>query len=285
MMFALNYSYDRQHLAHSPAPIRRWAPLNAVLQSSNPIPSFYCVNSRFGLQSSQLPLIWNRGRLINKWRRTLMAVDQIIALLGMLAASLPTDEDRAFSIDVAHLILQAQQGDREAVATIYRIHVTMIYRYIAVRVPSSHDAEDLTAEVFVKMVEALPTYQITGAPFEAWLYRIAASRVSDFYRSKTHLQREELPEHLADDAASFEDALVDEQTVEALRRALRRLPEEHQTILILRFVERKSHEEVAMLLGKSVTAVKSIQHRALSQLTTLLGSNHKVRHYLRGRHE
>jgi RNA polymerase sigma-70 factor (ECF subfamily) len=203
----------------------------------------------------------------------------------MLAASLPDDEAGAFSIDIPHLIQQAQRGDREAVATLYRVHVRMIYRYMASRVYSDKDAEDLTAEVFVRMVEALPNYQITGAPFEAWLYRIASSRISDFYRSKANRQSEELPENLTGDEGSYEETMTEAQDVDSLRRALRQLPDEHQTILILRFVERKSHEEVALLLGRSVTAVKSAQHRALSKLTELLGGDRKVRHYIRGQHE
>ena len=214
-----------------------------------------------------------------------MSFSEITWLMGILAASLPEDEPNAIPIDVVSLIRQAQQGDREAVATIYRVYVRRIYRYVACRVSSTNDAEDLTAEVFVRMVEALPNYQITGAPFEAWLYRIAASRISDFYRNKAHVRSEELHENLADDTVPSEEMLIEGQMLDNLRRAMHRLPEEQQTILIMRFVERKSHEEVAMFLGRSVTAVKSIQHRALSRLTEMLGSNHKVRHYLRGDHE
>lgn len=244
----------------------------------------YGLYSGFRLRSDQLSLAWDRQSLAYHWRETLISVDSIISLMGMLYPELPDDVQSELPIDIEHVIRQAQRGDREAVATLYRIHVRRIYRYIATRVPSEKDAEDLTAEVFVRMVEALPGYQILGAPFEAWLYRIAASRVADFYRSSVKHRSEDLPETLSDDALSFEETLAEEQDIDLLRRALRQLPDEHQTILILRFVERKSHEEVAMLLGRSVTAVKSAQHRALSRLTELLGSNRKARHYIRGDH-
>src|SRR5690606_7970557 len=82
-----------------------------------------------------------------------------------------------------------------------------------------------------------------------------------------------------------EDRVIEQQLLEAVRAALHRLSEEHQTILILRFVERKSHEEVAEILNKSMTAVKSAQHRALSQLTALLGSDQKIRHHLQGHND
>jgi RNA polymerase sigma-70 factor (ECF subfamily) len=153
------------------------------------------------------------------------------------------------------------------------------------RVPTIADAEDLTAEVFVRMVKGLPAYEIGGAPFEAWLYRIAATRVTDFYRHASRHAQTELDETWSDTAPLPEEQMLQTQALDHLRSALQRLPEDQQLILILRFVERKSHEEVAQILGKSVQAVKSAQHRALIQLTAHMGSTQKARHYLRGRHE
>lgn len=273
---------------HRPITPLRGSELYRSKQANNKLDtqsSFYCLQRQPGLQWTQLAPKWDVGSFRTIRRAKWMSFSEISLLMGILVASLPEDEPGAIPIDVIHLIQQAQQGDREAVATIYRVYVRRIYRYVACRVPSTNDAEDLTAEVFVRMVEALPTYKITGAPFEAWLYRIAASRVSDFYRNKAHVRNEELHENLADDTVPSEEMLIERQMLDTLHRAMHRLPEEQQTILIMRFVERKSHEEVAMLLGRSVTAVKSIQHRALSRLTEMLGSNHKVRHYLRGDHE
>lgn len=279
--------------AHYPPtyPITGSLPVNAGLPSFNSVlrklknrASFYYQARLFALRSGQLPLTWQSPSLLHARRGTLIPAETIIALLGMLSPGLTDEIDSEILVDVDHLIQQAQQGSREAVATLYRIHVKTLYRYIACRVPSTSDAEDLTAEVFVRMVEGLPGYEITGAPFVAWLYRIAASRISDFYRSKANRPGEELHENFADDESSFEETLVEQQDVASLRRALQQLPDEHQTILILRFVERKSHEEVAMLLGRSVTAVKSAQHRALTRLSELLGSDHKARHYIRGAH-
>jgi RNA polymerase sigma-70 factor (ECF subfamily) len=214
-----------------------------------------------------------------------MGYGDIIALLALMGGSLPEDDSGAHALDVAHLIRLAQRGDREAVATLYQAYVTRIYRYVAARLPGGTDAEDITADVFVRMVEGLPGYQVTGAPFEAWLYRIAATRVADFYRSRAKSPSDTLDENLSDEAPLSEEMFSEAQALDELRRALHQLPEEHQTILVLRFVERKSHEDVAALLGKSAAAVKSIQHRALSRLTELLGSDHKARHYLRGGRE
>ncbi len=183
---------------------------------------------------------------------------------------------------IDQVIRRAQKGDRDAVAILYETYRQVIYRYVAYRVSSPRDAEDLTAEVFVKMVEGLPTYRVTNAPFEAWLYRIASARVVDYRRRNNRRQVIELSENLTDQKPSMEDDALLHQEFEELRNALQQLSDDHQLILILRFVEGKTHEEVAAIIGKSLGAVKSAQYRALLHLVQLLGSAVKVRHYLRG---
>lgn len=183
------------------------------------------------------------------------------------------------------LIQQARQGNAAAVSALYREFSPAIYRYVAYRVPTEADAEDLTAEVFLKMVEALPAYQPTGAPFEAWLYRIAAARVADFHRRVNRREVTALSDTLADDAPAPEEQLQQLGEHATLRDALAQLSDEHQLILLLRFVENKSHREVAQVLGKSESAVKTAQYRALTRLTELLGRADKARHYLRGKHD
>lgn len=180
-------------------------------------------------------------------------------------------------------IRRAINGDTQAITDLYQAFAPAIYRYIAYRVPTDTDAEDLTAEVFLKMVEGLPNYRLTGVPFEAWLYRIAAARIADFYRKRG--TSAELDDQLTDHLPPPEDQIQQREEVDELREMFRQFSEEDQSILILRFVERKSHKEVASLLGKTVSAVKSAQHRALVQLSSLMGSAAKTRHYLRGHHE
>jgi RNA polymerase sigma-70 factor (ECF subfamily) len=160
--------------------------------------------------------------------------------------------------------------------------VRAITRYIAYRVSDDALVEDLTAEVFLRMVEGLPAYQVMGVPFEAWLYRIAAARVADYYRARQRHPEEALSESLHSSQTPAETHLQESQELDELRAALSQLSEEHQTILILRFVERKSHEEVAAIMGKSVRAVATAQHRALRRLADLLGTDKLSRHYIRG---
>ncbi len=181
------------------------------------------------------------------------------------------------------LIERAQRGDPDAVAELYRRYVQTIARYVAYRVSDSAVIEDITADVFLRMVEGLPRYQFTGAPFEAWLYRIASARVIDYYRQQNRQSGQNLDEELGKELASLEVNVQEREEVDELRAALHHLPDEQQTILILRFVERKSHEEVAHLLNKSVDAITTAQHRALKRLAELLGTEKVGRHYLRGR--
>jgi RNA polymerase sigma-70 factor (ECF subfamily) len=188
-------------------------------------------------------------------------------------------------MSVDRIVQKAQLGDQEAIAQLYQTYAQQIYRFIAYRVLTDADAEDLTAEVFVKMVEGLNTYQFTGAPFEAWLYRIASARVIDYRRRSKRRPQTELLETLSSGEDSPEERILHQQELEILRIALNGLSDEQQSILVLRFIERKSHQEVADILGKSISAVKSIQHRALLQLASKLGSEAKVRHYLRGSYE
>lgn len=170
------------------------------------------------------------------------------------------------------LIQRGQQGDRAAIAQLYRRYVQAIGRYVMYRIADDAVVEDITADVFLRMVEGLPQYRDTGAPFEAWLYRIAAARVADYYRSHSRHPEQDLPDDLAGHVPPLEITLQEREELDALRNAISLLPEPYQDIVTLRFVERKSLSEVAAILNKSVHAVAMTQHRALKQLAKLLGT-------------
>jgi RNA polymerase sigma-70 factor (ECF subfamily) len=178
------------------------------------------------------------------------------------------------------LIAQAQQGDKAAVGALYEGYVQAIHSYISYRVESNEIAEDLTAEVFVRMVEGLPHYRDSGAPFGAWLYRIASTRVADHYRHNKRIV--ELSDNQpSDDTDPFGKAAKKEEQAR-LREALAALSPDFQTLLILRFMQGQSHELVAAALNKSEAAIRVMQHRALKALAQQLGASGKARSYLRG---
>jgi RNA polymerase sigma factor (sigma-70 family) len=126
------------------------------------------------------------------------------------------------------LIARAQQGDEDAVASLYRRYAHMIARYVGYRVSDLAAVEDLTAEVFLQMVEALPRYRVTGAPFEAWLYRIASARVADYYRHRERYALVELDERLAGDRMPLELGVQQSEESAELRAALGQLSAELQ---------------------------------------------------------
>lgn len=174
---------------------------------------------------------------------------------------------RVSELDEATALERAQAGDPEAVGWLYDRYYLPIYRYFRIRVEEQEVAEDLAAEVFVRMIEHLPRYRAQGRPFLAWLYTIARNLLTDYYRARPRAP-DALPEDL-ERGPMAEDAF-DEIEVrarwECLRRALRALTPDQQEVILHRFLEGRSVEETARLMGKQPNAIKALQHRALASL-------------------
>lgn len=176
--------------------------------------------------------------------------------------------DRAEEI---HLLKQAQQGNEEAFAMLYRANVQTIFRYVYHRVGDVQTAEDLTGDVFVRAVRSLDAYTDQGRPFVAWLYRIANARVVDHYRRQgrrpdvSDIDAQPIPvEH------DMDAGMLRSQASAALKAAMQQLTPEQQHVILLRFVEGRRIEQVAELVGKTPNAVKAMQHRALRALAKRL---------------
>lgn len=169
------------------------------------------------------------------------------------------------------LIRKAQRGDKQAAAALYRAHVDAVYRYLSFRVESAETAEDLTADVFLRMVEGLPTYQDQGVPLLAWLYRIAHARLVDHYRRS---RRTEATQNIEETNIGVEedlDAPVDLQfTAEMLKEGLAALTESQRRVLILRFIDGMNLEQTARAMHKNVDSIKALQYRALQSLRQVL---------------
>jgi RNA polymerase sigma-70 factor (ECF subfamily) len=187
--------------------------------------------------------------------------------------------DRLQEISDAELVQRAQDGRSgtapgvEAVAELYNRYHENIFHYIWSKVSDPHLAEDLTGDVFLRMVTNLPKYRTTAAPFPAWLFRIARNLVIDHARKAgTH---KELPidnhtSHLKDDGDSLSDIVDQNFSMEQVRVALQELNSLRQEVLILRFFVGMSLNEVASLLGKTVGSIKVAQHRAINELREIL---------------
>jgi len=183
--------------------------------------------------------------------------------------------------DERALIERAKKRDKEAITSLYETYAQVIFRYIAFRVDSETTAEDLTADVFLRMIRSLPNFVHTDIPFRAWLFRIAANRITDYYREKKPLKSETLLENYRSDEIEPLAQLVREEQRSHVRSALQALPEDFQNVIILRFVRDLSHAEVAAIINKSEGAIRVMQHRALKALAMEL----KRREITRGENE
>ncbi len=165
------------------------------------------------------------------------------------------------------LLRQAQRGEAEAFAQLYRAHVQAIFRYIAHRVSDPPLAEDMTADVFTRALEAMPKYRDQGKPFIAWLYRIAHARVIDHYRRTSRRPAaSDVDDELLPITPDMDTAMLRRQAARTLRMAISGLTDDQQQVVILRFIEGHRIETVAEMLGKQPNAIKALQFRALRAL-------------------
>jgi RNA polymerase sigma-70 factor (ECF subfamily) len=165
------------------------------------------------------------------------------------------------------LVDRAQQGDRNALEELYLLHFDRIYSYLHVSVGNKHDAEDLTTQTFLKMLESIGRFKWQSAPFSAWLFRIAHNLAMDHFRAARRWQpEEEVPEPDIDESTSAETGALDSIGRKSMLELIQDLSPEQQQVLTLKFVFNFSNGEVATILGKTEGAIKSLQHRALASL-------------------
>ncbi len=175
-------------------------------------------------------------------------------------------------VDDVQLIELVQNGEAEAFGELYERYVQTIFRFIYARLDDRQDAEDLTEEVFLRVWQALPDYREQGVPFLAFLFRIARNAVIDFYRTsgRSGYQEsiDETPIHdLQADPGEVAIANLEHQEI---RQILDTLRDDYRMVLVLRFLSELSPEETAQVMGRSIGAVRVLQHRALSALRNIL---------------
>jgi RNA polymerase sigma-70 factor, ECF subfamily len=168
---------------------------------------------------------------------------------------------------VRGLVERAQKGDRDALEELYLIHFDRIYSYLHVSVGNRHDAEDLTTQTFLKMLESIGKFRWQSAPFSAWLFRIAHNLAMDHFRATRRWQpEEEVPEPEPDESTSAEAGALQSIGRKSMLELIDELSPEQQQVLTLKFLFNFGNAEAATILGKSEGAIKSLQHRALASL-------------------
>ena len=177
--------------------------------------------------------------------------------------------------DDKFLLERAQDYDPVALSEIYDRYAQRIYNYIYYRLGNAELAEDLTSNVFMKMLEAIQSDKAWRVSFSGWLYRIAHNMVVDHFRRRRKERELPLDERLVssdDDPEMVADISL---TSELLRRAVNRLTHDQSQVIILKFVEGMSNGDVADILDKTEGAVKSLQYRALAALRRQLEAEQK----------
>jgi len=174
--------------------------------------------------------------------------------------------------DLNFIIEKAILGDDEAFGILYQENIKRIYTYIYFRTGNVHDAEDLTARVFQRALNHITKYKKTDVPFSAWLYRIAHNLVANWHRDSNRKKEVNLDEcsELRFRQDSLESIIENNQEVEMLLKAIRQMPNSRQTVLILKYVEEMTNQEIGQIMGKSEGAIKSLYHRTLNELRDYL---------------
>ncbi len=168
------------------------------------------------------------------------------------------------------LVRRAKERDQEAFGCLYETYFDKIYRYVAFKIGDKTEAEDLTQQVFVNAYKSIPSYDVRGIPFSAWLFRIAHNQVVDHLRRRSKQSPAVLNEAMVssgDDPVQIAERRVDIQQV---MEATKRLTEAQREVIQLRFAGELPIAEVARLMKKSEGAVKALQHSAILALRRIL---------------
>ena len=161
---------------------------------------------------------------------------------------------------------QAQNLDRNALTTIYDEYQPLVYGYIFRRTGDVEIARDLTAEIFRRFLQAMNQGNGPSVSLRAWFYRVAHNIVVDHYRRQEFRQHIVLNDEICESGDSPDKAVEKRLLAEQVRTAITRLTVDQQQVITLKFLEGLSNQEVAQTIGKSVGAVKALQHRALATL-------------------
>lgn len=187
------------------------------------------------------------------------------------------------TVDLPGLISRAQSGDASAISELYSSYAGMILRYMAVRVYERELAQDLTQEVFIRVIKSIVKFEYRDEKsFLGWLYTIASSVLHTYQRRRTlpSTPLESQPE-LIDVRSQEDDRTIVDRV--ALQQAISQLTDEQQHVLELRFFADMTSAEIARLLNRTEGSVKALQYRALQSLQKILGREAEERSLL-GRH-
>ena len=181
--------------------------------------------------------------------------------------------EMAPDFDERAIVDAAQVGDQQALAALYDHYFPRVYRYVSTRLTSTEDAEDVTTEIFLRIIENLRSFSWRGLPFGAWVFRIARNEVvSHVRRQKVRSATAQLSESIQDPSPDHVDEIATAFTIATIREAAEKLPEAQRQVIALRFGAGLSVAETASALKKTENNVKVLQHKAIARLQTMVRS-------------
>jgi RNA polymerase sigma-70 factor, ECF subfamily len=159
-------------------------------------------------------------------------------------------------------VARAKDGDADALRFLYLRYADNVYGYVCSIVRDEFEAEDVTQQIFAKLMTALPRYEARVVPFSAWILRVAHNAAIDHVRARRPVPLEEVhpPDSVGDDGAGSRERFAD------LRLALDALPAEQRDVIVLRFLVGLTPREIAERMGRSEDAVHGLQHRGRRRL-------------------
>jgi RNA polymerase sigma-70 factor (ECF subfamily) len=201
-------------------------------------------------------------------------------VVGQLPNDRPGDPvNSAEREEDAALARRAGSGEAEAFGILYDRYVDAVYRYVFYRVRNEAEAEDVTSDVFMRALRAIPKYEPRQA-FLAWLYRIARNAVIDRSRRQAARQQVSFEDALAhpnaDQVVNPDAALLAGSDASVVRKAMEQLTPLQQEILVLRYVEGFDTKTISKLVGKRDGTIRGIEFRALSALRALIPSRESL---------
>jgi RNA polymerase sigma-70 factor (ECF subfamily) len=167
-------------------------------------------------------------------------------------------------------LIEAAQRDPACFAQLYEDNFERVYAFIARRVRDRDQAQDLTADVFHSALKNLSHFEWRGAPFAAWLFRIAANAIIDRGKRAAQLEAIKVREFQEPDPSSDSD-LAEVEHRARLFKLVEKLPDDQRRVIILRFARQQSIAEIAKHIGRSEGAIKQLQFRGLQSLRTMVG--------------
>lgn len=176
--------------------------------------------------------------------------------------------EAVLSQDVEVELIEQAKQDPVAFGVLYERYVDRIYSYIYYRTGNQQDAEDLTAKTFFKALDHIGGFNNRGVPFSAWLYRIAHNLVANWHRDRNRRPELALEDqaHLSHSSGNPERMAEASEAREALLSAIRKLPDDRQQLILLKFSDALPNAQIGAIMGRSEGAIKSLYHRTLLAL-------------------